>query len=447
MNYLTAAGLIFISRLAFLSPWLEDWDSVQFSLGLHDFNLALNQPHAPGYILYIFSAKILYFFTKSDIGSLNLLSAIAGTFAVLLTFLITKNIFNKKAAIISSLIIIVTPISWMMSVTPLTNIVGLASFLAFIYFIYKHFETRPLLVSLIGGLILGFRATELPIIISLMGLATLKYKKINELPKLFSFFILGMALWIIPTIFATGLNNFISAYKWIAGYVINHDSIATQTFSDRLNKIGFLLDVSFTPWLVAILILVLFVIMAKKYYKEYRFQFLLVWLLSYLTPLLFVYNLEVPRYTLPLLPPAAILLSYFLKGKYIVTIVLLFLLITRSFSQLTRFQKAIPPSIAPVLYTKQNYDPQNTFIIASFIYRQFEHYAPEFVSVYEARVNSKNILNKKYAILDYLGLVDKLPKGVEYKIVKQLDFSGDQDIFSRLSKVSLYILELNDGRQ
>lgn len=447
MNYLLPLAIIFISRLIFLSPWLEDWDSVQFSFALHDFDLGKNQPHAPGYILYIILGKILYFFSGSDLGSLNILSAIAGTLACLFIYLIAKSIFTKKVGIISAIIFAIAPISWMMSVTPLTNMVGLASFLVLAYLLYNHFSSKPLLISLFAGFILGFRATELPMILSLVALSVIKHKKLTQVPRILGWFVIGICLWIVPTVLATGLNSFLSAYQWIANYVIKHDSVATQMLNDRLQKIGFLLDVSFTKIFVLAVIIVFFVILVKKLYKRYAFQFLLVWLASYLIPLIFVYNLEVPRYALPLLPPAVIILSYFLARKYLLLILLIGILIAQSFSQLTRFQNSTPPSIASVIYIKENLIPADTLILASYTYRQFEYYASEYQSYYNAKISEQLLADKKYTVLDYKGLVDQLPKGVEYKIVNQINFAGDIDIYSRLPKVTLYILEINYGQK
>ena len=45
--------LSLILRLLYISPWLEDWDSVQFALAMNNYSLDLHQPHAPGYPLYI----------------------------------------------------------------------------------------------------------------------------------------------------------------------------------------------------------------------------------------------------------------------------------------------------------------------------------------------------------------------------------------------------------
>jgi hypothetical protein len=45
---------VFILYYLTRSPFLDEWDSLQFALGLRQFNLSKHQPHPPGYPLYLF---------------------------------------------------------------------------------------------------------------------------------------------------------------------------------------------------------------------------------------------------------------------------------------------------------------------------------------------------------------------------------------------------------
>jgi hypothetical protein len=52
-------GVVFLVSHAFLLPSsLEDIDSINFALGLRDFNPAEHQPHPPGYPIYIAAGKL-----------------------------------------------------------------------------------------------------------------------------------------------------------------------------------------------------------------------------------------------------------------------------------------------------------------------------------------------------------------------------------------------------
>src|SRR5918994_218586 len=50
-SLLAAAWLA--AHLPYLAPSLEDIDSINFALGLRDFDVASHQPHPPGYPVYI----------------------------------------------------------------------------------------------------------------------------------------------------------------------------------------------------------------------------------------------------------------------------------------------------------------------------------------------------------------------------------------------------------
>ena len=41
------AALYLLSHLPFLAPSLEDYDSINFGLALHDYDIGKNQPHPP----------------------------------------------------------------------------------------------------------------------------------------------------------------------------------------------------------------------------------------------------------------------------------------------------------------------------------------------------------------------------------------------------------------
>ena len=49
--------VFFVSHLPLLAPSLEDYDSVNFGLALHDYDIGKNQPHPPGYPVYIAAGR------------------------------------------------------------------------------------------------------------------------------------------------------------------------------------------------------------------------------------------------------------------------------------------------------------------------------------------------------------------------------------------------------
>ena len=66
------------------SHWLDDWDSVNFALGLDDFDVVKHQPHPPGYPIYIAAGKLVYRLIADHAAALTLVSVLAGAAVVVL---------------------------------------------------------------------------------------------------------------------------------------------------------------------------------------------------------------------------------------------------------------------------------------------------------------------------------------------------------------------------
>lgn len=454
---LLLAIIALILRLAFLSPYLEDWDSVQFALALHYYSIIEQLPHAPGYPLYIILGKFFYFFFKDENQALTVLSALLGSLSILPLYFLAKKMFDLKTALLASILFILIPVHWTLSETALTNIPGLFFLLIFILLLYTQAKNSKslVLISGLGGFILGMRFTEFPIIASLLTLIHLN--KFNAKDAFFSFlaFLSGMALWVLPLVFISGPNQFVEAYNGIARYIFTHDTQISKAIpikallKSRLNDLWYLLQVGYTtPFILVGTLAFLKVLFHRSSIKEWRYQFLGIWFFSYAIPLIFIYNLEVPRYTLPLLPPLVIFTSSMLtclikKQKlFIIAPLILTIVITlQSWSQVTRFNQQTPPTIKSVLYVKEKFDPKRTVIIATYTYRQFQYYAPEFRSYYKDKVTNMKVLPGDTIIIDYLGSKKILEGITNLQTIEIKDFKGDKDIYTRIPAINLYILK------
>jgi hypothetical protein len=54
------SALFLALHLPFLPPSLEDFDSINFALGIRNFDVSQHQPHPPGSPLYILAAKAVH---------------------------------------------------------------------------------------------------------------------------------------------------------------------------------------------------------------------------------------------------------------------------------------------------------------------------------------------------------------------------------------------------
>lgn len=404
-------GTALVLRLKFLSPWLEDWDSIQFALALHNYSIVDNQPHAPGYPLYILLGKVFNLFLQNDTLTLTILSTTFGSLLIFPLFFLIREMFDKKTAIFASLFTIIIPIEWILSESALTNIPGLFFLILTGYLLYKWKEipSRIIFVSFLAGVMLGVRFTELPVLAGILGLILIRKKSIKLGVISSAVFLLGVTSWLLPLIFITGFREFKESYSLIADYVIKHDAFLGQktiTILDilllRLKNLWYLINISYTPYFVyfSIFAILLVYLLKRTFWKEFRYQFIGVWFLTYGIPFVFLYNLEVPRYTLPLLPPMVILTASMFSALvkktvffYLLLIPLWMVVFLGGLSQVKRFRESIPPTIASVNFVKENFHPKDTVIGATFTYRHFQYYAPEFKTFYDDAIEKAKYLS------------------------------------------------------
>jgi len=67
------AALFLALHLPYLPKSLEDLDSINFALGVRQFDVAHHQPHPPGYPVYIAVAKIVHAAVPDEARALGLL--------------------------------------------------------------------------------------------------------------------------------------------------------------------------------------------------------------------------------------------------------------------------------------------------------------------------------------------------------------------------------------
>lgn len=115
--------VVFLSRWLFRTEHLIHMDSVNFALGVIDYNPALHQPHPPGYFLYIMLGKALNYFTGDPAVALLVISISASIAAVAFIYTLTYEWFGRSAAIFSGLLFLTSPFTWFYGTVALTYIV------------------------------------------------------------------------------------------------------------------------------------------------------------------------------------------------------------------------------------------------------------------------------------------------------------------------------------
>ena len=91
MIFVVCTAAYFLTR----TPALDEWDSVQFALGVSNFNLWRHQPHPPGYPLYLASGWLAHHLLPRDVpDALQLVSALGGGLFVACWFVLIARPFG-----------------------------------------------------------------------------------------------------------------------------------------------------------------------------------------------------------------------------------------------------------------------------------------------------------------------------------------------------------------
>lgn len=148
-KFLAALALIFaLAHVPFLAPSLEDIDSVNFALGVRDFDVATHRPHPPGYPVYIALGKVATAITGLGVDAppstieakaLAVLSLLAALFAIVCLYLVftsfaedAPSTFRERlrtldvTAFAATAVTVSCPLFWYLAVRPMSDLPGLA---------------------------------------------------------------------------------------------------------------------------------------------------------------------------------------------------------------------------------------------------------------------------------------------------------------------------------
>src|SRR5918993_1410100 len=152
--WLAGLALIFaLAHVPFLAPSLEDIDSVNFALGVRDFDIATHRPHPPGYPVYIFLGKIATAIgglaadaapSLVEAKALAVLSLLGGLLAIACLYIVFSCFSDAPpslrvgerlrsldvTAFAATAVVVSCPLFWYLAVRPMSDLPGLAVALA-----------------------------------------------------------------------------------------------------------------------------------------------------------------------------------------------------------------------------------------------------------------------------------------------------------------------------
>ena len=99
-------------RVPFHSAYVYHWDEAQFALAIHQYNVALSQPHAPGYYLYVMLGRLVNRFVGDPRASLVWLNTVASGGVAAWLYLLGVALFNRRTGLAAGLFALTSPQFW-----------------------------------------------------------------------------------------------------------------------------------------------------------------------------------------------------------------------------------------------------------------------------------------------------------------------------------------------
>ena len=332
MKYALAAlaCLFLLAHLPFLPPELEDIDSVNFALGVRDFDVARHQPHPPGYPVYIGLSKVSTALLggsehpRAVVRGLAVWSVIAGAALVLLLFAMFRALgATDWQAWWAMGMSVASPLFWFTSIRPLSDMTGLAVAVGAQVLLVSVLTGRAGARSgawLIGGAFVAGAAAGVrvqtalltaPLLIAALILPRGTVAIRARLTALIAASA-GTLLWEVPLIIASGgVSGFLTALGTQAGEDFSGVVMLWTTRSPRVALNAFTFSFLWpwgSPMVGAIVLSVAVIGLARVAWRQ---PWTIVWLAIAFAPYtifhLLFHETATVRYALPLLIPVAFL--------------------------------------------------------------------------------------------------------------------------------------------
>jgi hypothetical protein len=338
---LALAAIFLVAHLLFLPPTLEDLDSMNFALGVRDFDPSRHQPHPPGYPVFIALGKLSHAVWPSEAGSLSWWSAFFGAASVFPLLVLFRSVEaldrsadngeRDRRAALATVVAMASPLFWFTALRPLSDTTGLALALAAQACLAAAFVRRRqgrgadpetiaasgrMIVAgaLIAGLAIGVRTQTLWLTLPLLALVLVDRTGRGAAGAILGSamtFSIGVLVWAIPMIVASGgLVRYRAAFAGQTAEQFTGLDIFLSNPTPRRMALGILASLvgpwAFPPlgWVVVLVAIAGFAYLAWR--SPLGAMLVLVAFIPYAAFHLIVQE-TYSRYALPLIPPVAYL--------------------------------------------------------------------------------------------------------------------------------------------
>jgi hypothetical protein len=114
-------AVTFLSRIPFRAHIPYGLDSIQFVLGVENYDVRLHQPHPPGYFLFVMMGKIVQPIFHDPNSGFIFLNMLFSSLSVYMVFLLAREIFGEGSTLISASLMSSSPLFWFHGEVALSN--------------------------------------------------------------------------------------------------------------------------------------------------------------------------------------------------------------------------------------------------------------------------------------------------------------------------------------
>lgn len=283
-------------------PSFYNDDSLFLTRGIDNFSVIDFSPHFPGYVVIVILGKFINIFVNESKYSFFLLSSLCAVFLPLLVFFYVKNFADEKKAFIVFLISISSVYLMNLSLSMLSDSVGL-----FFFFLFLHmYELKK---NRLSGFAFSVALFSRPsyFIFFVIGFIYIYFTNKKSLKEILIYFLFGTFLFLSYTFFYNGYLYIEEAIRFTQG----HFELWGVGQNSDIKWIDNILKFENIPYL-----LLIFSIFSFK--KEYIFLWILF--LSYFIWMIFAQNADNIRHMIPLVFLANIIIGVSIKNKTLILV-------------------------------------------------------------------------------------------------------------------------------